>query len=61
MTLNGPADGRWVQVASTQRVVYLKCALCGSLVNDGWKYYVGITSYADVCNDCADGLVNEEV
>ena len=59
MTLSGPANGRWVQVASTQRRVYLKCDLCDSLVNDGWKYYVNdTTSTATVCTKCADALLD---
>lgn len=58
--LTGPADGTWVRVRSEQRVVYLRCDLCGTQVTEGWAYYVGLTSHATCCVGCADGLIDND-
>jgi hypothetical protein len=60
LTLTGPANGRWVRVTSTQRRVYLRCAMCDALVTEGWAYYVGIVAHAQVCVTCADSSIDND-
>ena len=59
--MRGPQGGKWVRVTSTQRIVYLRCDLCGLTVKEGWAYYVGVVAHAHACFMCADAITNEEV